>query len=217
MRESAGKMAKRHWDSYWIKKEDNPLFNFYRKQIFARAVDYYINRYFPRKGVFVEAGCGSGQTSARISKHKRTLIAVDFSAVALKGARKNKKFDRLIQADISKLPFKSNSIDGIWNLGVMEHLTEKDIKKALDEFYRVLKKDRHIILFWATKITPYQLCLDSYNRLFKKNFQLFPDEHNRLASKTHARKIISKTRFKGCSVFFSWRDLFTDIVIVARK
>lgn len=217
MKESAGKMAKQHWDSYWAKKEDNWFFNFYRKQIFARAVSYYTNRYFPKEGVFVEAGCGSGQTSSRISKHKRTLIAVDFSAVALKGARKNKKFDRLIQADISKLPFKSNSIDGIWNLGVMEHLEGDDIKKALDEFYRVLKKDRHIILFWATKITPYQLCLDSYNRLFKQNFKLFPDEHNRLASKKHAREIISKTKFKGCMAFFSWRDLFTDIVIVARK
>jgi ubiquinone/menaquinone biosynthesis C-methylase UbiE len=217
MLEYAGKMGSTEWDKYWSNKKKKYLFSLFRKHVFARAVRYYTNRYFPKKGTFVEAGCGSGDTSILINKYKRKIIAMDFSEEALKSAKKNKKFDEFIQADIAKLPFKNDSIDGIWNLGVMEHFEKDEITKIINESYKKLKKDRCLIMFWATKITPYQICLDTYNRVFKQNFQLFPDEHNRLKSKKHAKNIMSKSNFINYKVFFSWRDLFTDIVIVAKK
>tara|TARA_Y100000310_G_C20375400_1_gene665500 strand:- start:70 stop:702 length:633 start_codon:yes stop_codon:yes gene_type:complete len=210
-------MGSTEWDKYWSNKKKKYLFSLFRKHVFARAVRYYTNKYFPKKGIFVEAGCGSGDTSILINKYKRKIIAMDFSEEALKSAKKNKKFDEFIQADIAKLPFKNDSIDGIWNLGVMEHFEKDEITKIINESYNKLKKNGCLIMFWATKITPYQICLDTYNRVFKQNFQLFPDEHNRLKSKKHAKNIMSKSKFTNYKVFFSWKDLFTDIIIVAKK
>ena len=189
MLEYAGKMGSIEWDQYWSNKKKKYFFSLFRKHVFARAVKHYTNKYFPKEGIFVEAGCGSGDTSIRINKYKRKLIAMDFSEEALKSAKKNKKFDEFVKADISKLPFKNDSIDGIWNLGVMEHFEKDEIINVINESYNKLKKNGHLIMFWATKITPYQICLDTYNKIFKQNFQLFPDEHNRLKSKKHAKNI----------------------------
>ncbi len=210
-------MSSEDWDKYWTSKTKNKLFKIFRTQIFARAVRYYTDKYFPREGTFVEAGCGSGQTSLRIGKYRRKLIALDISVKALERARENKKFDEFILGDITKLPFKDNSINGLWNLGVMEHFTDDELPDVINEIHRVLKPKGVAILFWATKITPYQLCLDNFNRIFRTNFQLFPDEHTRLKSKKHGRIIMARTKFKDYKVFFSWRDMFTDIIIVARK
>jgi len=210
-------MTAKEWDNYWGDKKKNRIFKIFRTHVFARAVRYYTDKYFSREGVFVEAGCGSGQTSIRIVKYNRKLIALDISKKALEEARKNTKFDEFIEGDIANLPFEDNSIDGIWNLGVMEHFSEEELPEVINECHRVLRKGGYLIIFWATKIAHYQLLLDNYNKLFKKNFQLFPDEHTRAKSKRHARELMSKSKFADCDIFFSWRDLFTDIVIVAKK
>src|SRR3989338_2697773 len=199
----------KEWDNYWTSKTKNRLFKIFRTQIFARAVKYYTDKYFSKEGTFVEAGCGSGQTSIRINKYKRKLIALDISQKALDRAKENKKFDEYILGDITKLPFKDSSIDGLWNLGVMEHFTDEELPDVINEIYRVLKPNGTAIIFWATEITHYKVCLNTYNKFFKKNIQLFPNEPTRLTSKKHASSVMSRTKFKNCKIFYSWRDLFT--------
>ena len=138
-------MTAKEWDNYWGDKKKNRIFKIFRTHVFARAVRYYTDKYFSREGVFVEAGCGSGQTSIRIVKYNRKLIALDISKKALEEARKNTKFDEFIEGDIANLPFEDNSIDGIWNLGVMEHFSHSDLIIILHEFRRVLKDNGTLV------------------------------------------------------------------------
>lgn len=210
-------MVSDDWDNYWSSKKKNKVFRIFRTQIFARAVRYYIDTYFPKEGIFLEAGCGSGQSSLWINKYDRKFIALDISKNALEEAKKNKKFDEFILGDISNLPFSDNSLDGVWNLGVMEHFREDKLSDVLNECYRVLKKDGYFIIFWASKMAHYKILLGFYNKIFKQNLQLFPDEPTRVKSKKHAKEIMSKTKFTSVEIFFSWRDFFTDVVIVAKK
>src|SRR5271157_2786506 len=109
---------------------------------------HYAKRHFPASGIFVEAGCGSAESSDRIDRHGRQLIGLDFSASALQVAQRVGNMDMLIQGDVFSLPFRSHSVDGIWNLGVMEHFTETQICSCLREFRRVLKPDGVILLLW---------------------------------------------------------------------
>ncbi|HEY3122676.1 MAG TPA: methyltransferase domain-containing protein, partial [Thermoanaerobaculia bacterium] len=92
-----------------------------RLRILAPAVRAYTDRFFPSEGVFVECGCGTGQSSSRISRSRRRLIALDVSTEALRVARAVPTYTDHLQADIRRLPFPDGSISGIWNLGVMEH------------------------------------------------------------------------------------------------
>jgi len=50
-------------------------------------------------------------------------------------------------ADIRNLPFEDNFFDGVYNLGVMEHYSEKEIEEILAEMKRVLKDEGKMIIF----------------------------------------------------------------------
>ena len=207
---------KQDWDDFWERKNKGLLsrfLGFYRIQIIGRAINYYINTYFKPEGIFVECGSGTSETTLKTIKKKRTFIAIDYSTSVLEYTRLNLQIDRCINADIFELPFPDNSIDGIWNVGVMEHFTLEDIEKILAEFYRVLKKDGRIILFWPMAYAPYEIFLNIvegiYNFITKKNYHLYPDEISRLRSRKQGREILIKNNFGYVELFFNYRDAFS--------
>ncbi|MDP2750791.1 MAG: class I SAM-dependent methyltransferase, partial [Nanoarchaeota archaeon] len=215
------------WNAHWIslKKRRSFIGNFlelFRKQIISRAVSFYFDKYFGKEGTFIEAGSGSSQTSLRIKKLKRKIIAVDISEEALKEAKKVKIVDETKLADIRKMPFKKNSIDGVWNLGVMEHFEEKEDVKIIDQFYELLKKDGKVILFWPPDYALYRSITVPFEFVMKtlfgrKDFVVFPNEINRIHSKTHLMSILKKTKFKKYKIHFNARDAYTHYVVVLFK
>ena len=216
-------MMQQEWNDHWSNKylSLNKFFNFYRKYVMSNALSYFFEKYFPKEGIFVECGSGTSMTSYSVKKHKRKLAAMDISEVALKEARKIKKIDFFVQGDIIRLPLKTESVDGLWNLGVMEHFTPGQIDRTLQEFKRVLKKDACIIMFWPPVFSStgivYRLVEKTIKITTGKTFRFYPDEISRLKSKKHARSIIKKNGFKECNVYFPWRNCFGDLVVVARK
>jgi SAM-dependent methyltransferase len=220
----------KEWTEHWkkINKKESffgRILNWYRYNIIANAVKYYFDRYFPKKGTYIEMGSGTSQTSIKIIKRQRKLIAFDISKPALEEAKKIPQIDSVILGDIFKTKLKSNSVDGIWNLGVMEHFTEKEIIKILNEFERVSKPGAHMILFWPPKFGSSELVLGFFeffinikNKITgKKPFHFFPGEITRLKSKAHARRIIEKTSLKFVDAHFNARDGFTHIVVICKK
>lgn len=214
------------WDRHWDKlnknqKRGGKLLTFYRKKVIANAVKYYVEKYFPQKGTFVEMGSGTSQTSVKINKSQRKIIALDISNLALMQAKKIPQVDKVIQGNILHLKFKDNSINGIWNVGVMEHFKEKDIVKILNEFERVLKPGSHILLFWppvyGSTILFFGL-IEFFINLFRKNkFHFFPNEPSRFRSKNQLENIVSKTNLRLIGTDFSHRDAFTHVVVVCQK
>lgn len=87
----------------------------------------------------LDAGCGSKKFS---SKESLTL-GFDISRSQLKKLDKN---SIKIQGDISTLPFKNNVFDGLVCFHSIIHLPLEEHKKALKEFYRVLKPNSYAIV-----------------------------------------------------------------------
>lgn len=214
------------WDEHWESLQaERFLFNLaakaVRRFIFQPAVAWYGARFFPHSGAFVEMGCGTAYSSARLRKHKRTFIGLDFSAKALQAARSEGRMDALIQADIFALPYRANSIDGIWKLGVMEHFTEPEIQSCLAEFRRVLKPGGVVILFWPTRRNTSRWILGPLERVISvwkgSEFTFFPGEISRLKSKQQARLMMQSAGFQVAALDFNWRTAFIHMVIVATK
>lgn len=197
------------WNAHWARLDRSRwlgrLFSIYRRQIRARCVARYIHRYFPSRGIFAECGCGSGETSSRIDG-QRTNIAVDFSEHALRQALKFPSLHAGVLSDIRELPFHDQSLDGLWNLGVMEHFSVDDQLQILREFHRVLKPGARMLLWWPP---PYGL-----DHLILRWFGLLPDEPGRL----NCREITAIAEASGFGVLrveFPLNDLFTELVLVA--
>ena len=214
------------WDRHWATLSGRAsLFarvaSLVRKKLLSRAVRHYATAFFPPEGVFVEAGCGTAQSSCRLDGSGRTLSALDFSLPALREARRVPAFASFVQADVFRLPFRANSVSGLWNLGVMEHFEAPAGRLVLDEFRRVLKPGAVAVLFWPPEFGASRLVLAPVEALvsfFRKTpFRFFPDEVNRLRSRGHARTTLREAGFEAAAVDLTPRDLFIHLVVVARK
>lgn len=216
------------WDVYWEKQKTagsalyDLIASFYRTIIIRPALNYFIKKYFSPKSKILHAGCGSGQVDTQISKIFN-IIGLDISANALEINRKvNRGRCRLVKGDIFAMPFPKGSLDGIYNLGVMEHFSHEDIQKILQEFHRVLKDDGKIIFFWppefgssVTFLKMVKFILEKV--LGRKDVKIHPDEISRLQSKAQAKDILKKGNFKIVEYYFGPRDFFTHSIIVAKK
>lgn len=212
----------RHWESLRLSTSRfGAIASFVRTQLLSRTVRHYSARYFRGDGVFVEAGCGTAQSSSRLEGDRHRLVALDFSQPALEEARRVPVFAGFLQADIRRLPFRDDSVAGIWNLGVMEHFDPAEGQRILTEFRRALKPGAFVILFWPPEHGLSRLVLAPFERFLSWRrgapFAFFPGEVNRLRSRAHARQTLSDSGFETASVDFSFRDLFIHLAVVGRK
>lgn len=217
--------SKKSWDNYWeshfSSKSSQKLIYFIRTRLIARSVRNFIDRYFKDSGIFMEMGSGSSQTSVLLNKRSRKLYALDFAFNAVSHARFIPVMDGGIQGNLFSLPFRNDSVDGIWNLGVMEHFTDSEIDTILAEFHRALKSGSCAILFWPPLIGWYKiaaLILETLLSLVKiKRVKLYPDEINLIRGRKKIKSFCDRNGFilERCSGV-CW-DLFAYKVVVIRK
>ena len=105
----------------------------------------------PREGDDVlDLGCGTGRYTRILAGRVRRIVGVDFSAAAIgkalaSGRRPNMEFR---PADIRHLGmFRDRSFDKIVAVDVLEHLSDDDLRIALDEVRRLLKNGGLFVFF----------------------------------------------------------------------
>lgn len=211
--EDKGKKGKDTWDKHWSKKATEgslweKIANLYRRLLIRREVKHYVEKHFPPSGIFVECGSGTSETSAAIRKQDRLLIALDFSRIPLHRAQNNPIIDLCIQADFFHLPFRDNVIDGIYNVGVMEHYGKDELRVILQEFHRVLKKDGKCLFLWPQRYGWVEM-LSNIRPLFPKSPSMF---HERLVP-----RLLRETGFSRVSWTLSPFVFFLHYAVVAHK
>ena len=217
-----------NWDSYWSTNKETKthlvydlIAFFYRKFIIRPALNHFILDNFNTGSRLLHAGCGSGKVDKQISKMYK-ISALDISPIALSICMKaNKNYSKLILGSIFNMPVPDNSYDGIYNLGVMEHFSEEEIKQILKEFNRILKPSRKIVLFWPPEfglsVMFLKLLHFILNHLFKKSISLHPPEISRVKSRSQVERLLNQAEFTLNRYAFGIRDLFTYVVIVGEK
>ncbi len=201
------------WERHWQNLDRSlrgRVFSIYRRQIRSRCVARTLARRFRRPGIFAECGCGSGETSGRIqARSDQTFLAVDFAWHPLSQALHQPCFAGAIQADIRRLPFHDNSLDGLWNLGVLEHFESHEQLLVLREFHRVLKPGAPIVLWWPPRHAPDRLLLSPFG-------WPFPDEPGR-TDRVTARKLLLSAGFDGVTARYAGGDCLTELVLTGVK
>jgi ubiquinone/menaquinone biosynthesis C-methylase UbiE len=96
---------------------------------------------------FLELGIGTGRIALPLVKRGYPYIGVDISTKMLDQLRSKLAPDttnlRLLQADVTELPFEDNSVDVALQVHVFHLIPEW--KKALTEAWRVLRPDGYFI------------------------------------------------------------------------
>ena len=137
------------WDKHWEDSVYNVSKEYYRPYLkgflgYGRVQDVF-NKFLPRKGLILEAGCGTGRYVISLRARGYNCFGVDSAS---KTVQKIKDYfpDLPVEVgDICKLNLKDESIDAYISLGVMEHFKEGPYT-AIKEACRVLKKKGIILV-----------------------------------------------------------------------
>ncbi len=92
----------------------------------------------------LDAGCGTGGNLVELKK-LGYAVGIDLADDAILFS-KQRGIDKLIKASLSELPCKDNYFDAIISVDVLYHQQIKDDVTALQELFRVLKKDGLLML-----------------------------------------------------------------------
>jgi SAM-dependent methyltransferase len=119
-----------------------------RQRVLERKIQLNI-KYLPQKEFpyGLDAGCGQGWYLKEMLLHSYKMKAIDYSEKQVEYAKNYCNYNKIYTASITELPFKNNEFDFIYTINVLHHLESKESqKKALDEFYRVLRPGGRLII-----------------------------------------------------------------------
>ncbi len=130
----------------------------YKEDIAPHVFDYYLatktayvlrNLKSPANSILLDVGCGLGEHAIDISKKVNKVIATDISHSMVhiaKGKGNNRNIGYLTSNAI-ELPFKSNTFDVVYSMGLLHHLvTESNCINYLRESGRVIKDNGYVFI-----------------------------------------------------------------------
>jgi len=91
-------------------------------------------------GKYLDAGCGTGNSSVEMIKRGGDVVGIDYAKAGLDIARKKIRF-----GDLNKpLPYDDNAFSGIFCNNVIYSLEQP--QKTIDQFYRILKQNGKLVV-----------------------------------------------------------------------
>jgi ubiquinone/menaquinone biosynthesis C-methylase UbiE len=133
------KEAERKWDEradFWNQSSQEMWDDGSRSSI----IPFFENYLHPTSHV-VDAGCGDGYGSYKLSKRGHRVTGVDLSEQMINKAKTRDKSETLtfVQGDLVKLPLQDKEFDAAMAINSLEWTSQPLL--AIKELHRVLKKD----------------------------------------------------------------------------
>jgi len=130
-----------------LSKNNKEKFSSYWWEDYYQELTTFVNGLLTKNSLnnILEAGSGSGKATILLNNiFSKTLL--DISQSALKyAAYLAEKFEckniKTIEGNIFEMPFKSESFDFVWNIGVIEHYNLKNVESILKEMVRVCNRN----------------------------------------------------------------------------
>lgn len=221
------------WDKYWAansakdesKRTEFALYDviaqFYRNRIIKGTLAHFTSKHFAPNAKVLHAGCGGGEVDDAVIG-RLNVTALDISQAAIsRYAQRHGERAAVMLGDIMDTKLPSGEMDGVYNLGVMEHFSDSEIRGVLSECARVLKPEGRIVLFWpptyGLSVWALRLIHFVLNSILRRNIRLHPDEPSLLQSRAQARSYMQVAGFRMEEYYFGIRDLFTYSVVVGTK
>jgi len=124
--------------------------NVIRSEYFDERLKYKVlSKVNIKDKVVADLGCGTGFLSLALALDASIVFSIDQSVNMLRESRKlmeTKKFDNVypIKSSIDNLVLFDESVDVVFINMALHHV--KDAKKAIDEMFRIIKKDGTLII-----------------------------------------------------------------------
>lgn len=144
------RQTSKHYGSSWTNSDVSG--NFSKREYWHYDELVKVSK-FPKNesGIGLEAGCGHGKDSIRLSKSNKNshIISIDLSegSYVTKERLNNLNIRNItvVRADLSKIPLKDNIIDWGYSFGVLHHMQYPE--KGFEEISRILRPCSKVVLY----------------------------------------------------------------------
>lgn len=106
--------------------------------VLKNKIDLFIKSLFGKK--ILDVACGSGHDTDYFSKKEFDCLGIDLSKKRARFAENNSQ-GKFKVMDLFNMKFKNDYFDGIWCSSAIIHVEKKDIKRLLNNFSKILKKN----------------------------------------------------------------------------
>lgn len=147
-----------------------------------------VQKIIPAKSKILELGCGAGNDSLFFAEKGHTVLATDFSKVAIEknNTRYNNENVHFQTLDISQpFPFDDHSFDVIYSRLSLHYFTDSVTKEIFQELHRVLKSNGYLCF----------VCKSVNDPLYGKGTQI---EKDMFDDHGHIRHFFSEEYVKEC-------------------
>jgi SAM-dependent methyltransferase len=93
----------------------------------------------PATGRILDLGCGP---SSWLSRHGLEPVGLDLSPAYVRELAKGGTCG--VVASAGALPFRADSFDGVWSIGLFHHLPDEVVVRTMEECARVCRADGHL-------------------------------------------------------------------------
>lgn len=138
-------MLIKYWTKENVLQRKKGYFDYATRKMFDR---YLLN--LDKKNI-LDVGCGTGLSMEYFCEHGAIVKGVDITFSSIQYV--NKMGLLAVQGDARNLPYKDNSFDIVYSIGVIEHFDETH--QALEEQVRVCKPGGLVVAVVPNMLTPY--------------------------------------------------------------
>lgn len=197
-----------HWDSFNFSNKSTNWFMQRVRETFASHV--------PEGSKILEIGCGTGHILTYIAKDRKAdAYGIDISPNAEKVIhqfeQKNDAHVNFRVGDGFAVPYPENTFDVVYSEGVIEHFTEAQTQKMVEEHVRVCKKDGLVIISVPNE---YNVFLTLSKKILGKKYPHYPERSYTI------HQLIELVERAGTKVVavdgFAWQQGFAHLRFVKK-
>jgi SAM-dependent methyltransferase len=133
-------IAMKDWDSLYQER------GVVQKDLSPKAGDALSFLRTAKIGRILDLGCGTGRHAAYLAQSGFEVLGCDSSEAALRITRGVLPWVQFQVCDAGSLPYRNQSINGIFCHAVIQHGTLATIKRTIGEIHRVLKREGALFL-----------------------------------------------------------------------
>lgn len=129
------------WDSHWEKQAKET----YLSPPAHRTTVWITKKYLPVGAAILEGGCGMGDKVHALCKAGFKAKGIDYAQATVEMIKQHWPHLDVSLGDVRELQFPSESFDGYWSLGVIEHFID-GYNEIAKEIARVLRPGGYLFL-----------------------------------------------------------------------